>query len=170
LSIDDYYQWLHDAGFEPTGDGTLLTEEWSNAAGTFIMITRPQELSPRERFAAIERYKKYLGIGYPMDRVSTSCVLPRLPGTAVADLGPLWSACSAAWQAPRRLSSPIDHTCSVMPSATAGVVRKASCLYVAFYNLCRIRSRKAVTASINFFSGSQRKRAIQNCVSTLDQS
>jgi hypothetical protein len=65
VSEDEYYQWFRDAGFERTGDGTLLTEEWSNEAGTFVMVTRPQHLSPRERAAAIDRYKMYLGIGYP---------------------------------------------------------------------------------------------------------
>jgi hypothetical protein len=66
MSIEEYYRWLRDAGFEPSGDGTDLTEEWSDAKGTFIMITRPQELSPEERVAAIERYKTYLGIDRPI--------------------------------------------------------------------------------------------------------
>jgi hypothetical protein len=65
LSVNEYYQWFHDAGFKLTGSSTLLTEEWSDAAGTFIMVTRPQELSPNDRAAAIERYKMYLGVGYP---------------------------------------------------------------------------------------------------------
>jgi hypothetical protein len=65
VTVDAYYQWFLDAGFKRTGESTLLTEEWSNAAGTFIMVTRAEELSPEERAAAIERYKMYLGIGYP---------------------------------------------------------------------------------------------------------
>ncbi len=66
MNIDEYYQWFRDAGFETTGASTILTEEWSNTLGTFIMITRPQLLSPGDRAAAIERYKMYLGIGRPI--------------------------------------------------------------------------------------------------------
>jgi len=65
VTVDEYYQWFRDFGFEPTGETTILTEEWSDAQGTFIMITRPQELSSAERATAIRRYKAYLGIGRP---------------------------------------------------------------------------------------------------------
>ena len=65
MSVEEYYQWFRDAGFDRTGNSTTLTEEWSDRAGTFIMVTRPEELSPSERAAAIDRYKMYLGIGYP---------------------------------------------------------------------------------------------------------
>jgi hypothetical protein len=66
VTEEEYYQWLRDAGFEPTGEGTLITEEWANpTSGQAIMITRARELLPRERPDAIERYKMYLGIDYP---------------------------------------------------------------------------------------------------------
>jgi len=65
VTENEYYQWLRDRGYEPTGDGTLITEEWVNVYGTAIMITRASELTPKEREAAIKRYQMYLGIGYP---------------------------------------------------------------------------------------------------------
>ncbi len=65
MSIDEYYQWFKALGFAPTGECTLTAEEWSNKEGTFIWITRPQELTPEDRAEAIERYKMYLGIDYP---------------------------------------------------------------------------------------------------------
>jgi hypothetical protein len=66
VTIDEYNQWFHDAGFEPTGEGTLLTEEWVNEHDTYIIITRGSELGPADRAAAVERYKEYLGIGRPI--------------------------------------------------------------------------------------------------------
>jgi hypothetical protein len=62
VTADQYEQWFRDRGFEPTGDGTLITEEWVNEHGTYIMITRASELSAADRAVAIERYKHYLGI------------------------------------------------------------------------------------------------------------
>ncbi len=65
FSIDEYNQWFADAGFTRTGERTLLTEEWVNDVDTYIMVTRAEELTAGERMAAITRFKRYLGIGYP---------------------------------------------------------------------------------------------------------
>jgi hypothetical protein len=65
LTVEEYYQWFESAGFKRTGDGTLTSEEWSNDSGTFIQVTRPEELSAEDRAAAIKRYEMYLGIGRP---------------------------------------------------------------------------------------------------------
>jgi hypothetical protein len=66
VTADQYEQWFRDAGFEPTGEGTLITEEWVNEHDTHIMITRANELNGADRAAAVERYKEYLGIGRPI--------------------------------------------------------------------------------------------------------
>jgi hypothetical protein len=66
LSIDEYDQFFVDAGFRKTGERTRLTEEWVNRdTDTYIMVTRAEELTAGERMAAITRFKRYLGIGYP---------------------------------------------------------------------------------------------------------
>lgn len=65
MTEDEYYQWFRACGYEPTGAGTELSEEWSNPLGTTIYITRANELTAADRAAAVERYKMYLGIGYP---------------------------------------------------------------------------------------------------------
>jgi hypothetical protein len=65
VTEDEYYAWLDAAGYRRTGDGTTITEELKNEHGATIMVTRASELSPQDRLAAIERYKMYLGIGYP---------------------------------------------------------------------------------------------------------
>lgn len=66
MSIDEYNEWFEAAGFKKTGHETILTEEWSNDAGTFIMVTRAEELSAAGRAAAIARYEQYLGINRPI--------------------------------------------------------------------------------------------------------
>ena len=43
----------------------VSTEELMNEHGATLMVTRASELAPADRVAAIERYKMYLGIGYP---------------------------------------------------------------------------------------------------------
>jgi hypothetical protein len=65
VTLDEYYQWFRDAGFEANGEGTLIAEELVNEHGTVIMVTRGSELSAVDRASAIERYKLYLGIGKP---------------------------------------------------------------------------------------------------------
>jgi hypothetical protein len=65
VTVDQYEQWFRDAGFQPTGEGTILTEEWVDEHGTYIMVTRGRELNARDRADAIERYKHYLHIGKP---------------------------------------------------------------------------------------------------------
>jgi len=65
VTEEEYYAWFERHGFKRSGDGTNLTEEWSNKNGTFIMAPRPSELSPADRAAAIERIANYLGIGRP---------------------------------------------------------------------------------------------------------
>jgi len=65
VTEDEYYAWFAAAGYQPTGYGTELTEEFENEHGTKIMVTRARELSSKDRAAAIERYKRYLGINYP---------------------------------------------------------------------------------------------------------
>ena len=66
MTEEEYYDWLRAAGFEPIGDGTLITEEWSDRHGTFIMLTRASELSPDDRAAAIKRFEMYLAINRPI--------------------------------------------------------------------------------------------------------
>ena len=66
MTVDQYYRWFRDRGFEPTGEGTALTLEFVNSYGTSLMVTRPEELTPHDRAAAIERYKLYLGLGGPI--------------------------------------------------------------------------------------------------------
>jgi len=61
----EYYEWFERQGFKRSGDGTNLTEEWSDKNATFIMAPRPSTLSPTDRAAAIERMIEYLGIGRP---------------------------------------------------------------------------------------------------------
>jgi hypothetical protein len=63
VTEEEYYAWFEDRGFKRTGEATLLTEEWSDNRGTFIIAPRPSELSPADRIAAIERMSNYLGIG-----------------------------------------------------------------------------------------------------------
>lgn len=66
MTEDEYYAWLESAaGYGRTGRGTILTEELVNEGGATFWVTRASELTPRDRLAAIERYKMYLGIGYP---------------------------------------------------------------------------------------------------------
>ncbi len=65
MSVEEYLQWFRACGYEPTGGQTDLTIEMANQHGTYIMVTRPEELSPEDRRAAIDRYAMYLGIGYP---------------------------------------------------------------------------------------------------------
>jgi len=59
----EYYDWFERHGFKRSGEGTILTEEWSDKQGTFIMAPRPYVLSPADREAAINRMAEYLGIG-----------------------------------------------------------------------------------------------------------
>lgn len=66
MTEDEYYAWFSKAGFERTGGATNLTEEFVNAEGTYIMVTKASELSKADRAAAVERYKMYCGIGYPV--------------------------------------------------------------------------------------------------------
>jgi len=66
VTEEEYNQWFHDAGFKPTGDGTVLTEEWVNEHGVYIMVTRAAELRAADRAAAIARYKEYLGVDRPI--------------------------------------------------------------------------------------------------------
>jgi hypothetical protein len=65
MTEDEYYDWFEAAGCKRTGEGTSLLEEFQNAHGATIMVTRASELSSEDRVAAIERYKMYLGVGYP---------------------------------------------------------------------------------------------------------
>jgi len=65
VTVDEYYAWFSACGYEPTGQGTLITLEMRNSSGSILMVTRPEELSAQDRSAAIERYKMYLGVGYP---------------------------------------------------------------------------------------------------------
>ncbi|MBR0874475.1 hypothetical protein JQ633_29250 [Bradyrhizobium tropiciagri] len=67
MSEEEFENWFRSAGFERTGVGTIITEEWSDGTRS-IFITRPSELSPTDRKAAIERAKMYLGIDYPRVR------------------------------------------------------------------------------------------------------
>jgi hypothetical protein len=66
VTEDEYYAWFARHGFKRTGESTMLTEEWSDEGGTFIMAPRPSELSPDDRAAAIERMAAYLGIDRPI--------------------------------------------------------------------------------------------------------
>lgn len=66
MTIDGYYLAFEQMGFGPTGEGTNLTEEWINAAGQVIYITRPSELSTQDRADAVERIRRTLGIGFPI--------------------------------------------------------------------------------------------------------
>jgi hypothetical protein len=66
VTIDDYYRAFKGIGYEPTGEGTNLTEEWVNAAAQRLYITRPSELSPQDRADAVERIRRTLGIGFPI--------------------------------------------------------------------------------------------------------
>jgi hypothetical protein len=62
----EYYAWFERHGFKRTGERTILTEEWSDEHGTFIMAPRPSALSLVDRQAAIDRMAKHLGIGGPI--------------------------------------------------------------------------------------------------------
>jgi hypothetical protein len=66
VTEQEYDDWFRSMGFERTGEGTKLTEEWINAGGTAIMVTRASELSLRDRLASIERFRRTLGIGFPI--------------------------------------------------------------------------------------------------------
>jgi hypothetical protein len=66
VTENEYYAWFSAAGFERTGDGTNLLEEFSDAHGTYIMAPRASELSPADRAAAIDRMAAYLGIDRPI--------------------------------------------------------------------------------------------------------
>ena len=66
MTLEGYYSAFEEIGYWPTGEGTNLTEEWINAAGQRIYITRPSELSPPDRSDAVERIKRTLGIGFPI--------------------------------------------------------------------------------------------------------
>jgi hypothetical protein len=66
LSLEEYEQWFRDAGFEKTGEGTILTEEWCNQSGTCIYVNRGDQLTENERAAAIGRFRRYLGIDRPI--------------------------------------------------------------------------------------------------------
>jgi len=60
MTIEEYYEWFRVRGFEPTGDGTILTEAWTDGHKE-IMISRPDMLTENERALAIARYRLYLG-------------------------------------------------------------------------------------------------------------
>lgn len=63
MSEEEYDAWFAGAGLKRTGEGTNITEEWTDGTHHFYM-TRPGHLSPDDRKAAIERAKMYLGIDY----------------------------------------------------------------------------------------------------------
>jgi hypothetical protein len=63
VSEDEYDAWWAGAGFKRTGDGTNITEEWTDGT-RHIYMTRPSHLSLDDRREAIERAKMYLGIDY----------------------------------------------------------------------------------------------------------
>lgn len=66
MTEEEYYAWFSAAGFERTGQGTNLLEEFVNEHGISIMAPRASELLPADRAAAIERMRMYLGIGRPI--------------------------------------------------------------------------------------------------------
>jgi hypothetical protein len=65
VSEEEYYDWFLAMGFTRTGQGTNLTEEWVNDAGTYIMVPKPAGLTPRDRLSVIERMRRTLGFGHP---------------------------------------------------------------------------------------------------------
>lgn len=66
MSAEEYYSVFRNLGYRPTGDGTLLIEEWINEFDEVIMITRANELLPQDRRDAAERIKRMLGVGFPI--------------------------------------------------------------------------------------------------------
>jgi len=66
MTVDEYYRWFHDLGFYVTSEGTALVLEFTNAHGTSLMVTRPEELTPSDRATAIDRYKHYLSTDRPI--------------------------------------------------------------------------------------------------------
>lgn len=61
MTVNEYYEWFRQCGYERTGNGTTLTEEWRNANGFTIYVNRPETLSEEDRVDATRRMSQYFG-------------------------------------------------------------------------------------------------------------
>jgi len=59
VTEDEFYDWFHKCGYERTGKGTNITEEWMNEHGHKITVPRPSELSPEDRVEATQGMSKF---------------------------------------------------------------------------------------------------------------
>lgn len=62
VTVDEYYKWFRQCGYERTGQGTDTTEDLYNIdRKKFIQVPRPQLLSPDHRREAAENMGQYFG-------------------------------------------------------------------------------------------------------------
>lgn len=59
MTEEQFYEWFHRCGYDRTGKGTAISEEWMNEHGHKIIVPRPSVLSPEDRKEATEGMSRY---------------------------------------------------------------------------------------------------------------